>query len=358
MLSFTSCSEPPMREITTMELVRDMGIGINLGNTFEVGGTWVSPKTVSSFETCWGSPLVTEELIKGYKDGGFGVVRVPANWSNTMHEDYTINPEYMARIRQVITWIIDNDMYAILNIHHEGWISETPTDEETVLKRYTRFWEQICEEFKDFDDHLMFESMNEDGGFDSVWNKWAGDEGKEEAYAYVNKLNQTFVDIVRSSGGNNPKRHLLIAGYYTAIDSTCDPLYRVPDDPMNRCAISVHYYNPSTLTLIDKDVSWGKAKTTWGSEEDIADMNMWLDMLTERFINNGIPVIVGEYGCFGNNKTEEVRRNYTIDVCRAIYERQMCPVLWDTPGGFYNRYTFTFEDQEQLEGMMAVKNNN
>lgn len=351
-LLFTSCSDSALKSMTTMELVRDMGLGINLGNTFEAGGSWVSPQTVTAMETCWGSPIVTEELIKGYKEGGFGVVRVPANWSNTMLDDYTLNPEYVSRLQQVVGWVVDNGMYAILNMHHEGWISGMPTDEEEVLKRYTRFWEQICEAFKKYNGHLMFESMNEEAGFDSVWNKWEGDDGKEEAYYYVNKLNQTFVDVVRNSGGNNPKRHLLIAGYYTAIDSTCDPLYLMPEDPENRCAVSVHYYNPSTLTLIDKDVSWGKAKTTWGSDEDIEDMNKWLDMMTERFVSNGIPVIIGEYGCFGDNKTEEVRRNYTVDVTKAIYEKNMCPVLWDTPGGFYNRETFKFDDEEKLRKMM------
>lgn len=345
-----------MRDMTVMELVKDMGLGINLGNTFEAGG--MGPRTVEGFETCWGSPLITEEIIKGYKDGGFGVVRVPANWSNLMKKDYTINAEFVARLKQVVTWIIENDMYAIINIHHEGWIKNMPNDCEGVLERYTRFWEQISEEFAEFGDHLMFESMNEDAGFDNVWNSYAGDEGKEEAYEMVNTLNQTFVDIVRGSGGNNPQRHLLIAGYYTGVDTTCDPLFEMPDDPMNRCAVSVHYYNPSTLAILEEDASWGKARTDWGTQEDYESLNYYMDMLKTTFVDNGIPVIVGEYACCGKNKTIEVRRAWTVDVCRAIYEHGMCPVLWDTQGFYYDRETLTYTDPVMMEEFKKIYEEN
>lgn len=357
---FSGCMKKSeaMRGITTMELVADMGLGINLGNTFEAGGSWVSERTVTKYETSWGSPVITEEIIKGYKEGGFGVVRVPANWSNLMSDDYTFNPDYVARIKQIIEWIIDNDMYAILNIHHEGWISDMPTEREKTINRYTAFWTQISDEFKDYGDYLMFESMNEEGVWDSVWNKYAGNEGKEEAYEMLNTLNQTFVDIVRNSGGNNGERHLLIAGYGTGVDTTCDPLFKLPQDPVNRCAVSVHYYTPSVLAILDKDADWGKARTDWGTEADYTELAANMDMLKTAFIDKGIPVIVGEYACCGDNKTIEVRRAYTVDVCRAIYERGMCPVLWDTPGFYFDRETLTYTDPVMIEEFKEIYEEN
>ena len=354
--SADSYDSSAMRDMTTQEIIEDMGLGINLGNTFEATGSWVGGTTVSAFERCWGSPIITEEMIKGIKDGGFGVVRLPANWSNLMSDDYTISPEFDARIHEVVDWILDNDMYVILNMHHETWIADMPTNEEECLTHYSRLWEQITESFKDYDDHLMFESLNEEGGWDSVWNQYGSStEGKAEAFGYLNKLNQTFVDIVRASGGNNKKRHLLIAGYYTNIEHTCDELFVMPTDPENRLSVSVHYYEPSTLTILEADADWGKAKTDWGSESDIAKLNSLLDLMKTTFTDKGIPVIVGEYGCFGKNKTQEVKRAYMVDVCRETYIRGMLPVLWDTQNTFYNRITQTYNDEEMLNELMAIK---
>ncbi len=346
---------PAMREITTQELIEEMGLGINLGNTMEATGDWIHEGTVTSYETCWGSPVITEQMIKGFKDAGFGVVRVPANWSNMMSEDYTLNAEYVARIHQIVDWILANDMYVILNTHHEKWLGDMPTNEEEVLRKYTRMWEQIAESFKDYDDRLMFEDLNEEGGYDSVWNQYGSStEGKDKAYGYLNTLNQTFVDIVRASGGNNAERHLLVAGYYTDVVRTCDEMFVVPNDPAGRVAVSVHYYTPSTLTILEADASWGKAKTEWGSEEDLAELDKMMNMLTDRFVSKGIPVIVGEYGCFGKNKTVDVKRAYMVDVCREVYERDMLPVLWDTHDTFYNRYTCTYNDPLMLEQLMEI----
>lgn len=351
----SSTTEQAMRDITTQELIEDMGLGINLGNTMEATGSWISEGSVTAYETCWGSPVITEEMIKGYRDAGFGVVRVPANWSNMMAEDYTLNADYVERIHQIVDWILANDMYVILNTHHEKWLGDMPTNEDEVLLKFTRIWEQISESFKDYDDRLMFEGLNEEAGYDSVWNQYGSStEGKDIAYGYVNTLNQTFVDTVRASGGNNTKRHLLVAGYYTDVVRTCDEMFVVPNDPANRIAVSIHYYTPSTLTILEADADWGKAKTDWGSESDIAELEKMMDMLTETFVSKDIPVIVGEYGCFGKNKSEDVKRAYMLDVCRETYERKMLPILWDTHDTFYNRYTCTYNDPSMLEQMMAI----
>ena len=239
-----------MRDISTFDVVEEMGIGINLGNTFESSGDWIAQwgdGSVNSYETAWGSPTITREIIQGYADEGFGVLRVPVAWSNLMSTDgsYTISPAYKARVRQVIDWALAEDMYVIMNLHWDGgWLENLPNDHDNCMKKYTAIWTQLCDEFRDYGDKLMFESQNEELYWQNVWNQWGGTNGKDKAYAYCNEVNQTFVNIVRGSGGNNEKRHLLISGYNTDVHLTCDAIFRMPSDPANRCAVSVHYYIP------------------------------------------------------------------------------------------------------------------
>ena len=242
-----SADDGVMRDITTMELVRDMGVGINLGNTMESCGDWIAQwgaggyaaGTVESYEVAWGSPVITKDVIDGYASEGFGVVRIPVAWSNLMGDNYQISDEYFARVKQLVDWVIDADMYAVINIHYDsGWMNNLPTDPDGCKNRFKAMWEQIADYFKDYSDYLMFESQNEELGWDSIWNQWSGTaEQKAQSYAYVNEVNQLFVDTIRASGGNNNERHLLISGYKTDITLTCDTLFEMPDDPANRCRL-------------------------------------------------------------------------------------------------------------------------
>ncbi len=348
-----------MRDITTMELVRDMGIGINLGNTFESCGDWIAQwgdGTPESYYTAWGSPVITEDIIRGYAEAGFGVLRVPVAWSNLMGSNYTISTEYMARVRQAVDWALKYDMYVIINLHYDnGWLENFPTDTANCMKKYQRIWEQVCEEFRDYGDHLMFESQNEELGWGSVWNEWSGtDNGKAASYALANSVNQKFVDVVRASGGNNAQRHLLISGYNTDIVKTADKLFRMPDDPAGRCALSVHYYTPVTFALITEDVSWGKTEYYWGDEEDLAELEKYMNIVKTSFIDKGIPVIIGEYGCPYENKDPESVEKFLAAVCETAYDVGACPVLWDTPGGRYDRSTCKMTDAKLLKKLMKI----
>lgn len=355
------CGEPKgeMRNMSTMEIVKDMGLGINLGNTFESCGGWINNSSVTNYETGWGSPVITEDIIKGYANSGFGVLRIPVAWSNMMSGDYDINPEYLARVKQVVDWALDSGMYVILNIHWDGgwWEKFSGKDKDECMYKYERIWTQLTDEFKNYSDKLIFESLNEEGCWDSIWNRYSGKEdGKAEAFGLLNEINQKFVDLVRASGGNNKKRHLLIAGYGTDITLTCDELYKMPDDPENRCAVSVHYYTPSTFAILEKDASWGKCRKDWGTDADIAELEKNMDMMKEHFVDKGIPVIIGEYGCPVKNKDKDSIKKYLVSVCEAAYDRDMCPVLWDVTDAFYSRTSCSFKDKEILKGLMDVKN--
>lgn len=346
-----------MRDMTTMEIVKDMGIGINLGNTMEACGDWIADVdaqwgdgilTVQDYETSWGSPVITKAMIQGMADEGFGVVRVPVAWSNLMGDNYKISDELDARVHEIVDWVIDADMYCIVNIHWDnGWVNTFPDNKDECMKRYQLMWEQISDSFKDYGDKLMFESQNEELGWEKIWNPWGSTDGKAESYGLVNEINQKFVDTVRSSGGNNPKRHLLISGYNTGFDRTCDPLFKMPGDPANRMAVSVHYYTPAGFAILeDEDADWAKARPTWGTEADFKELNENMDMMKKGYIDKGIPVIVGEYGCPSKGKEPESVRLFLSSVCKAAYENGLCPVLWSTPGGHYNRETCKMEDQE------------
>jgi endoglucanase len=352
-------SDSSMRDITTMALVREMGVGINLGNTMESTGSWIDSSSVTNYETGWGSPVITQAMIQGYANEGFGVLRIPVAWSNMMGDNYTINSSYMARVKEIADWALDSGMYVIINLHWDGgWFENFPTQKDTWMYKYERIWTQVSATFKDYGDYLMFESFNEEGNWPSLWNIYSqtSSSGKEQAYALINEINQKFVDTVRASGGNNPKRHLLIAGYNTDIPLTCDALYKVPSDSQNRLAVSVHYYTPSTFTLLEKDESWGKMRTTWGTSEDYAELNNYMDMVKKNFIDKGIPVIMGEFGLpVRSNKTQDAIRLYLSAVCNAAYSRQIAPVLWDTTGDFYNRTTCQMNDKVLLQQLMSVK---
>lgn len=342
--------------MSTMEFVREMGFGINLGNTLESCGDWIHSTEVSAYETAWGSPVITQEAIRGYADAGFGVLRIPVAWSNLMSGDgsYTISPKYIERVREVVGWTLDAGMFAIINIHYDsGWVNVFPENEEENMKRFTAMWTQIAEAFNDFDERLMFESQNEELGWDSLWNRWSGTNGEEKraSYELVNKVNQAFVDVVRGTGENISRRHLLISGYNTDVELTCDELFRMPDDPAGRLAVSVHYYDPSTLTILEEDADWGKAKTTWDSA-DIAGLERKVQLLKTRFIDNGIPVIVGEYGCFGKNKSRDVIESYLLDVSSRMYGIGACPILWDTCNDEYDRNANAFRRPEFIEKLL------
>ena len=340
-----------MRNISTQQVIDEMGLGINLGNTYESCGDWIAQwgdGTVKSYVTAWGSPVITRNMIQGYADAGFGVLRIPVAWSNMMGDDYTINADYLASVKEVVDWTLDTGMYAIVNIHWDGgWWTDFPTDKENCMYKYTRIWTQLCDAFGNYGDKLMFESLNEEGGWDSLWNRYSGStDGKQESFDLLTEINQKFVDIVRSSGGNNAERHLLIAGYNTDFDLTCDSYYHMPVDPMNRCAVSVHYYTPADFAILEEDASWGTMRSTWGTDADFQQLNHYMDLVKTTFTDKGIPVIIGEYGCPNKNKDADSVRLFLSSVAEEAMKRNLCPVLWDVTDAHYSRTTCTLKDTQ------------
>ncbi len=335
-----------VREMTSAQIVEDMGLGYNIGNTFDSIGSFITATTPQEYEKAWGNDPVTKHFIIKVREGGFKTVRLPVSWAQWIRENNTIDPAYMSAIQQIVDWCMEEDMYVILNIHHDGgeadtsWIRKAGKDYSGISAKYAKVWSQIAAHFKDYGDHLIFESMNE---------VYFPDVDMSRQYEILNGLNQLFVDTVRGSGGNNAKRHLLIAGYNTDIKKTCDRRYHMPSDPAGRCILSIHYYSPSPFCVATHDVDWCTPVTIWGTEEDIAQVRSDLDKLAERFISKDTPVIIGEYGVLTtDNKDITSVHDYVKKVPELIMEYGMCPVLWDTSNAgdmkFIERNTGEFFD--------------
>ncbi len=342
---------------SSVRVAKEMGKGWNLGNTMESVANWLgnNPKP-EDFEKAWGQPVTTKKMITEVKKAGFDSVRIPVAWSNMMSTDgkYTISESYFKRVDEIIGYVLDNDMYCVVNIHWDGgwWEdfgSQSANTRNEAMKKYKAMWTQIAKHYADYSDKLIFESANEELG-----NATQGNASTEESYKRVNNINQTFVDIVRSTGGKNKTRYLLIAGYNTDIDRTVDSRYKMPSDSAKgKLLVSVHYYTPSNFCIADKsDNSWGY-KGSWGTKSDIEAMERDFRKL-EKFTKAGYGVIIGEYGvthCNDNGK--RVKKEGTDLFFKYVNEFAekygCCAMLWDCSDWFVrSSCSFQYSDVEKV----------
>lgn len=352
-----------MREgLTALEATRLMGNGINLGNTLEACDSNVGIKTNTplSYETHWGQPKTTQAMIDGMKAAGFDTIRIPVAWmTNATHlyeGDYTIDADYMDRVEEVVRYARKAGMYVIVNDHWDGgWYgmfgSESAETRALAMEAYKGMWQQIAERFRDYSDYLIFESANEELGtrFDENSALYCSDSvvtylNDDERYALTNEINQTFVDVVRATGGNNATRFLLIAGYGTNIDQTCDDRFQMPKDTADsKLMVSVHYYDPWSYC----GASSAASATKWGKVSDYEYMDQQLAKMT-KFTEAGYGVVIGEYGalpCSDGLKDNTLAYHTAfLDACTK-YNLTNC--LWDC-SGLYKRVSQTFADDDIL----------
>lgn len=352
-----------MREgLTALEATRLMGNGINLGNTLEACDNNVGIKTNTplSYETHWGQPKTTQAMIDGMKAAGFDTIRIPVAWmTNATHlyeGDYTIDADYMDRVEEVVRYARKAGMYVIINDHWDGgWYgmfgSESAETRALAMEAYKGMWQQIAERFRDYSDYLIFESANEElgGRFDENSPLYCSDSvvtylTDDERYALTNEINQTFVDVVRATGGNNATRFLLIAGYSTDIDQTCDDRFQMPKDTVDsKLMVSVHYYDPWSYC----GASSAASATKWGKVSDYEYMDQQLAKMT-KFTEAGYGVVIGEYGalpCSDGLKDNTLAYHTAfLDACTK-YNLTNC--LWDC-SGLYKRVSQTFADDDIL----------
>ncbi|MDE6220079.1 MAG: glycoside hydrolase family 5 protein [Lachnospiraceae bacterium] len=344
----TEKANTKMEDLTAMDIVKDMKIGWNIGNTLDSTRTDITRMDASyKFETAWGNPEVTPELIDTVLDSGFNVIRIPVSWTNHIgpEPEYQITESWMERVREVVDYAYDKGAYVILNIHHEDWNYPYYDNLDRASAEMAAVWKQIAEVFKDYDEHLIFEGQNEPRkvGTSLEWNG-----GDAEGWEVVNKTNQVFIDTVRAAGGSNPYRMLMIPGY-AANCSVGIRHIEVPEND-NRVIISVHAYEPYDFAL-NKD-----GRSEWNHDTDAIDRLM--KDLQALFLDNGTPVIIGEFGAM--NKNNESERAEWAAYYVSAAKKVGVPCIWWDNGlfegdgerfGLFDRHTYECKYPDLLDAL-------
>lgn len=311
-----------MRDLTSLQLSRLMGSGWNLGNSLEaIGG-----------ETAWGNPVTTQTLMNAVKAAGFKTVRIPVSWKQYADASDVISATWMARVTQVVDYAKTAGLFALINIHWDGgWMQPTFARQAEANARITKFWTQIANNFKGYDDTLLFAGTNEvmvDGDYGTP---------KAEYVTVQNGFNQQFVNAVRATGGNNALRHLVVQGFNTNIDHTVNFAVMPTDTASNRLMMEVHYYDPYNFTLNDKSTIWQwgagatdpKATETWANE---AYADAQFQKMKLAYVDKGIPVILGEFGAIRRTEypgAEAYRLAWDRAIARSAWAHGVVPVYWD-----------------------------
>lgn len=354
-------------DLNQSQIVEAMGPGWNLGNQLE------SVTDNVPEETNWGNPVITEKLIQSVKAAGFKSIRIPVSYFAKIDDDkdYTIDSKWLDRVQEVVNYCIKNDLYAVINIHGDGyntidggWLLCNGKNQTEIKKKYKKVWKQIAERFKNYDEHLLFESMNEE--FDGSYS-----EPNKEYYQNINDYNQIFVDTVRKTGDNNTKRWLIIPGWNTNIDYTAgDYGFKLPTDQYRdksidkeeqRIMISVHYYSPWDFCGGENGVI-----TQWGNEADDPSktsttcdetyMKNQLNLMKTTFADKGYPVFIGEYGSIDktsyDSENEYYRAYFARKLCQLSRKNGCIPMYWDN--GYNGVHGFGLFDRTTCEVTQPV----
>ena len=361
------------QDLNRQQITEAMGVGYNLGNSLEAnsGGT---PN-----ETAWGNPVLTKEFVLAAKAAGFQSIRIPVSYLSKIDDNngYKIDSAWLDHVQEVVDYCVQNDMYAIVNMHGDGyttvsggWLLCASSNQTKIKAKYKACWEQIADRFKNYDEHLIFESMNEE--FDGTYGT-----PNKTAYNNINDYNQIFVDTVRQTGGNNDRRWLLIPGWNTNINYTADNYgFVLPTDQYlssdiasgeKRIMISVHYYDPWDFcgTESADKTQWGSEATnqskvpTWGDESYMASQ---FKKMNDKFVSQGYGVIIGEFGAINkanyDSRNKACRADYYQKVCYYAKQYELVPVAWDNgfDGGFclINRYSCQVTHQDIIDAMMEI----
>lgn len=337
-------AEITMNNISPMELVKEMKIGWNLGNTLDALGGSSGVDT----EMAWGNPKTTQEMIDTVIDQGFNVIRVPVSWGGHMDgaPAYTVLPAWMDRVQEVVDYAYGRGAYVIVNIHHEDWHFPSEENKDAAAEQLRALWTTIATRFRDYDEHLIFEGLNEPRktGTSVEWNG-----GDQEGRDVVNYLDQVFVDAVRATGGNNTIRNLMVPGYAASSSDVALKGIVLPQD--DHLIVSVHAYTPYDFALNTA------GRTTW--DNDTRDIDYLMKILDEQFLSKGVPVIIGEFGAM-NKDNEEERVQWASYYVGKAREYGIPCIWWDNGAfegdgekfGLINRRELTFPYPDLLKALI------
>lgn len=326
----TKTFEVPDNE--AMAFLRGMGIGWNLGNTFDAYNDALPKSREMEMETVWCGVKTTEAIIKAVADAGFTTLRLPVSWHNHVDADFIISQQWLDRVQEVVDWAFKYELYVIINIHHDEGANYFYPDSAhyEVSEKYIRsIWTQLSERFRDYDLHLVFESMNEPrlkGNPAYEWNFDGKAAACKDAADCINRLNQVFVDTVRASGGNNAERYLMVPAYAAAPANAVSSLFVLPEDSAdNRIIVSAHAYTPYNFAL-----SAGGTNTfSLKSSRFTGEIDSFLNSLYRKFISNGIPVVIGEFGARDKGGNLSDRVAFAAYYVAAATSRNIPCCWWD-----------------------------
>ncbi len=336
--------EITMQDVSPMDLVKEMKIGWNLGNTLDAVGGSIGV----NMEMAWGNPKTTQEMIDTIIDQGFNVIRIPVSWGGQMGgaPAYTVLPAWMDRVQEVVDYAYSRGVYVIVNIHHEDWHFPSEENKDAAAEQLTALWTAIATRFRDYDEHLIFEGMNEPRktGTSVEWNG-----GDQEGRDVVNYLDQVFVDAVRATGGNNTIRNLMVPGYAASSSDAALKGIVLPQD--DHLIVSVHAYTPYDFALNTA------GRSTW--DNDTRDIDHLMEILDELFLSKGVPVIIGEFGAM-NKDNEQERVQWARYYVGKAREYGVPCIWWDNNAfegdgenfGLFNRRELTFPYPDLLEALI------
>lgn len=310
---------PPTGEVNeSVAFAAKLKLGWNLGNTLDATGSGGM-----NSETSWGQPKVTKELIDYIASCGFTTIRIPVSWGKHTDSNYKIDSEWMARVTEIVDYAMDAGLYVVLNSHHDNdYYYPSEANMDNAKKYLKTIWTQIADNFKDYDERLIFEAMNEPRLANTSIEWWfqSNDSDGCAAIARISELDQVFVDTIRAGEGNNATRYLGVPSYAASPDFTMHKSFTIPDDPAGHLMISIHAYTPYDFTMNNAGYKeWdGKHKS------DLA----FIDNLNNNFIKKGYGVYIGEMGATNkNNLADRVAwaKNYTT---KAAFYGIGC-FVWD-----------------------------
>jgi aryl-phospho-beta-D-glucosidase BglC (GH1 family) len=342
-----------------VQTAQKIRIGLNIGNTMEASG--------GKGETAWFQPKITREFVQFAKDSGFNAIRLPVSWDQYANQTTAkIDPAWLARVKEVVQYCVDADLYVIVNIHWDGgWLEENVTPEKQLANNYKQqaYWHQIATQLRDFDGRLLFASANEPN------------VKTPEQMAVLMSYHQTFIDAVRATAGRNAYRNLIVQGPSTDVELTYKLMTAWPKDTeASRLMAEIHYYTPWNFTGMTKDADWGKPFFYWGapnhSSTDIAHnptlgeeatVDAMFGLMKTQFVDKGIPVLVGEFGAIDRATTltgdalalhKASRAYYAKVVTQRALALGLVPFYWDT-GALLDRSHNLVRDQPTLDALMA-----
>lgn len=345
-------AEPtPVGGLTNANIIENMGAGWNLGNALD--SVTAEGKTD---ETAWGNPEVNKRTFKLLAAAGIKTVRIPVSWVDAVTvngDSYTIDEtrfaDILARVKEVVDMARAYDLFVIINIQHDSsedvarrWLDIDAGNQTGIQAAFANVWDRIAEEFKDYDDHLIFESMNEvmeQGKYNAP-----SAEKADAIWANINFLNESFVNTVRAKGQKNLNRFLLIPGYNTNINQTVAGKFVMPkykgNNSSDKIMVSVHFYDPYDFTL-----NTGEGSKTFTSVPERNAIATQFGKMKEKFVDKGIPVVIGEFGAVNKNNTSQIRI-YITEVVKQAKAMKLGYVYWDNGYtgengmGLWNRYTY------------------